>query len=290
MSEQEEKKNQWVAILTSVGFHAAILLLFLFVMGWTPPDPPLSELGSGVELNFGLDQEGSGDVQPEISEGVNEKKPDAKSEEEQKKETPDVVKDEVKPNESKQEDEKLTSQDDESPVVVKDSKKEIKRPDPVTVKTPEIKPKAKDKPVKDEGASFKYPSGSSQGDDKNKAGDKGSKEGSLDPNGQYTGRPGTGGNGGGGGNGFALNMSGWNWDAQPQAPKLPDNENGKIVFEITVDSDGEIINIETLQRGLSPEAERICKEEIQKRSMVRTSSSAAPDRSKGRITFVLHTQ
>jgi hypothetical protein len=174
-------------------------------------------------------------------------------------------------------------------VVVKETKKEIRKPDPGAVKSTETNPKAKENPVKNEGASSKNLTAASQGDDKNKAGDKGSKEGSLDPNGQYTGLPGTG-NGGGGGNGFALNMSGWSWDAQPQAPKLPDNENGKIVFEITVDSDGEIISIETLQRGLSPEAERICKEEIQKRSLVRTSSGAAPEHSKGRITFVLHTQ
>jgi len=61
MSEREEKKNQRVGLLTSVGIHFAMLALFLFVMGWTAPDPPLSEYGSGVELNFGLDDQGGGE-------------------------------------------------------------------------------------------------------------------------------------------------------------------------------------------------------------------------------------
>src|SRR6185295_8231732 len=98
-----------------------------------------------------------------------------------------------------------------------------------------------------------------------------------------------GGNGEGGGNGFGLEMTGWDWDAKPQPPKVPDNENGRIVFEITVDANGDIERIETKERGLSPEAERLCKEEILKRTLLRTSRAAAPEKSKGTITFILHT-
>jgi protein TonB len=309
MSEKEEKKNRLVGILTSVSVHLAVLLVFLFVGGWTPPDPPLSELGSGVELNFGLDQEGQGEVQPTVPAGATEPQPEVTANE-RASETPPEPKPEIKETDPKPAEDKLTSTD-ESAVAVPEPKKEVKKP-VVTqpVESPKEKPpvvKPKDTPVteaKKEPSTAKEPTtrteasttaknatGASQGDDKKKGGDKGSPEGTLDPNGQYTGKPGVGGNGGGGGNGFALSMSGWNWDSPPQAPKLPDNENGRIVFEITVDADGEIIQIETLQRGLSPEAERICKQEIQKRSLVRTATSgAAPERSKGRITFILHTQ
>jgi outer membrane biosynthesis protein TonB len=305
MSEREERKNQRIGLLTSVGIHFAMLVLFLFAMGWSAPNPPLSEYGSGVELNFGLDSEGSGEIQPVTPVGENvipEKATEADENEKQTKpEEPQKEKEQVKPEDTKVESD-LTSKE-ESPIEVKETKKEIKKTEPPKEKVNDAKEKAvkkekvEEKVVKDayvkkttEGGAKNKAGAPGQGNDKNKVGDKGSPEGSLDPNGQYTGKPGTGGNGGGGGNGFGLQMTGWNWDAPPQAPKLPDNENGRIVFEITVDANGDIERIETKERSLSPEAERLCKEEIQKRSLIRTSGGAAPEKSKGTITFKLRTQ
>jgi periplasmic protein TonB len=304
VSEELERRNQRISFFSSLGIHVGLLLLFVFVMGWKAPDPPLSEYGSGVELNLGIEAEGGGDVQQEtaIPAGPqtpeNTEQPAAKTSEEPKdaSTTPPV---EAKEDVSS----KTLTTTDESPVEVKDvkeSKKEAKKTEPAKekVEVSKDKPEHNVKIAKSDGvvapkpvdASKKGGGGVSQGDDKGKTGDKGSPEGSLDPNGQYTGKPGTGGNGGGGNNGFALQMAGWNWDAQPQAPRLPDNDNGRIVFEIEVDSDGEIIRITTLERGLSPEAERICRQEIQKRSLVKTSDGKAPSSSKGRITFVLKTR
>ncbi|MFZ5999149.1 MAG: hypothetical protein ACOYW3_01465, partial [Bacteroidota bacterium] len=71
---------------------------------------------------------------------------------------------------------------------------------------------------------------------------------------------------------------------------LPDNEDGRIVFEIECDSEGDIIGITTVERGLSLQAEQILKEEIRKNSLVRTSAGQAPARSKGRVVFVLKTR
>jgi periplasmic protein TonB len=129
--------------------------------------------------------------------------------------------------------------------------------------------------------------GPSEGDDKDKTGNKGKPEGTLDPNGQYSGKAGTGGPGSGG-NGFGFKMAGWNWDEPPQQPKIPDNENGRIIFEIEVDANGDITKIKVVERGLSPEAVEICKEEIMKRSFVRTQGSGnPPEKSTGTITFNL---
>ena len=304
MSEREERKNQRIGLLTSVGIHFTMLVLFLFAMGWSAPNPPLSEYGSGVELNFGSDSEGSGAIQPVTAVGENETSPrEAKDEEKQTKpEEPQKEKEQIKSEDTKVESD-LTSKE-ESPVEVKETKKEIKKTEPVKEKVTDGKDKVakkekeQDKVVKDVYVKKTTDDGGkpkagapSQGDDKNKTGDKGSPEGSLDPNGQYTGKPGIGGNGGGGGNGFGLQMTGWDWDTPPQAPKLPDNENGRIVFEITVDANGDIERIDTKERSLSPEAERLCKEEIQKRSLSpRSSAGAAPERSKGTITFILRTR
>jgi len=301
MSEQEERKNQRIGLLSSVGVHFAMLILFLFVMGWSAPNPPLSEYGSGVELNFGLDSEGSGAIQPVIPVGETVLSPKEVNltEKQTRQEEPQKEKEQVRPEETKVES-NLTSQED-SPVEVKETKKEIKKVEPPREKVNDGKEKApkkekeEEKVVKDvyvkkatEDGSRNKGGARSQGDDKNKVGDKGSPEGSLDPNGQYTGKPGIGGNGGGGN--FGLQMTGWTWDSEPQAPKLPDNENGRIVFEITVDANGDIERIDTKERSLSPEAERLCKEEIMKQSLVRTSGGAAPERSKGTITFILRTR
>jgi hypothetical protein len=38
------------------------------------------------------------------------------------------------------------------------------------------------------------------------------------------------------------------------------------------------------------EAEKICKQEVLRRSLVKTTQGSAPERSKGRVAFVLRTQ
>ncbi|HEV8515611.1 MAG TPA: hypothetical protein VGQ59_20145, partial [Cyclobacteriaceae bacterium] len=125
----------------------------------------------------------------------------------------------------------------------------------------------------------------SQGDDPGKVGDKGNPEGKLDAKALY-GKPG----GGGGGDGFGLSMTGWEWANKPKIPDLPDNEDGRIVFDIICDEEGEIIDIKTAERGLSAKAEQLLKDEIRKNSLQKTSGGAAPARSKGRVVFVLKTK
>ena len=184
----------------------------------------------------------------------------------------------------------------ESPVVVKEVKKEAKvveKPKEDKKVEPKTEVTETKKETKKEASSSDAKKATTdasktgvqgnQGDDKGKVGDKGSPEGSLDAKALY-------GKQGGGGGGFALQMAGWNWDEQPNAPKLPDNENGRVVFEIEVDENGEITSIKTVERSLSPEAEKICRQEIEKRSLVRTSAGITPERSKGRVAFVLRTQ
>jgi hypothetical protein len=85
-------------------------------------------------------------------------------------------------------------------------------------------------------------------------------------------------------------MSGWTWADQPKVPQLPDNSDGRIVFEIECDDNGDIVNITTIERGLSPKAEQLLKDEIRKNSLIRTSGGKVPERSKGRVAFVLKTK
>jgi protein TonB len=239
-----------------------ILLLFLFSMAWRAPNPPLPEFG--IELNFGDSPVGSGDVQPETTTAAEQQQEDdpVDTEAEQVESQPEVV-----------------PSTQESPVTepTEEKPKETEQPKPEEEKE---EPKAA-QPTETTGNQPQ-----SQGDDKSKTGDKGDPKGTPDPNAEYTGKPG----GGAGGDGMSLSMSGWAWADEPKIPELPDNQDGRIEFEIECDKDGEIVAIRTLHRGLSPQSEQILRALIQRNSLERTGGGQTPERSKGRVVFVLKTK
>ena len=270
--------------MTSLGVHAALLLLFLFAMAWRAPDPPLPEFG--IIVNVGFDDEGSGDVQTDepATEPVTEE--DESVEEPIEAEPVPIVEDQ--PVADVEQKEVITSPV-ESPVVVKKEEEKVKekpreepkvepKKEPEKLKT-EYKPEATPKQNDNEGKKTE-----SEGDDKNKTGNKGEPEGTLDPNGQYKGTPG----GGGGGDGVSLAMGGWEWSERPNTAGIPNNDSGRIVFEIECDEDGEITKIVTRERGVSPVTEQVLRSAIQKTSLIRKSDAGeAPPFSKGTVTFVI---
>ncbi len=277
MSDSREKKNKTIAMFTSLGIHLAVLLAFIFMMAWRAPNPPFPEYG--IELNFGLDNQGSGDIQPETPASAEETPTDEPPTEEPSTEPLEEQKEESKPVEEIVE---QPVSKEESPVVIKETKKETEvKPVKEDIKKEEKKEVkvAETKPADDKG----NPKQANQGDDKNKVGDKGSEEGSLDAKALY-------GKQGGGGGGVGLDLAGWNWDEIPR-PNIPNNEsNGKIIFEIKVDHNGEIISYKVLEKTLSIEAEKACKEAIEKLTFSKKSGAAVPDVSTGKITFVVRTQ
>lgn len=91
---------------------------------------------------------------------------------------------------------------------------------------------------------------------------------------------------GGGGGGFGLQMTGWRWDEAPKAPKLQEsNVRGRIVFEIEVDENGEISSIKTIENQLSASAERLCRQELEKHTLVKSTTGKVPEKTTGRVTF-----
>src|SRR5882762_1328774 len=294
MENSEEKKNKRIAFLVSVGLHASLFLTFFFLISWRAPYPPAPEYG--VVLNYGLDDQGGGEIQPETPVGnsqVDDKNNELK--EDEKSLQDESTKNADRKEEVKEEKTDATLSDENSDVTVKTEKKKIeeKPKDEVEKVEPkkEVKAKVEEKKVIKNEAVYPSSSGAkkgetnqSQGDD-GKVGDKGNPQGKLDAKALY-GKPG----GGGGGDGYGLSMSGWEWANKPRTPDLPDNEDGRIVFEIECDEDGEIVGITTLERGLSAKAEQLLKDEIRKNSLIRTSNGKAPSKSKGQVVFVLKTK
>lgn len=295
---EEEKKNRRVAMISTAGITVGVFLLMLLVVAWRAPDPPLPEFG--IELNFGMDDSGSGDVQstepagqPVVTpEEIIEESSEA-SEPEPAEEVPVV--EEAVPEQAEPAREQIVSKV-ESPVAVKEEpKKEAtpvekpaekpveKKPEPVK-ETPKPTPKAVYTPgaEKNDAASNKQGEARSQGDDVNRAGDKGSPEGQVDAKALY-------GNPGGGAGGSSLDLAGWQWDSRP-APSIPDSEIGGVVkFEIKVDDRGEILSIRTLERSVSPESEQICRKAIEKLTFSKTGANV-PAVSTGTITFVIRSR
>jgi len=272
--EKQEKKNKRIGMITSFGIHAALLLLFIFAMAWRAPDPPLPEFG--IIVNVGFDDEGSGIVQTDQQAAEPETQTEDQPVEETQPQVEPVVED--KPVDKVEQTEVVTSKIEEEKV-----KEEPKPKEPEKVRTEFTKEDAKKTETQAKNTGEKSPS---EGDDKDKKGNKGEPKGTLDPNGQYKGTPG----GGGGGDGMSLSMSGWAWAENPKLPTIPDNEDGRIVFEIECDADGEIIGITTVERGLSPRAEQLLKEEIRRNSLIRTAGGQTPERSKGKVVFILKTR
>ncbi len=291
MEEANEKKNRRIAMVVSLGFHGLLFLLLFFLAAWRAPNPPLPEYG--IELNFGLDDQGGGEIQPntpvssdQSSEQVEEKSEEPTKTDDQPKEEVQETKEET-PVVSKEESSVLVKEEKKPTEAVKPKEKEEqkKKTEEVVVAKKEAVP-AKEKQAQQKDETKKTGDNpQSHGDDPGKVGDKGNPQGKLDANALY-GKQGGGDNG----KGYALSMTGWEWADQPKIPQLPDNEDGRIVFEIVCDENGDIVRIDTKERGLSLEAEKLLKSEIMKSSLRKISDGNAPEFSKGRIVFLLKTK
>lgn len=295
MSSQREKNNKVIAAATTIGMYAILFLVFFFAVAWRAPYPPLPG-GGGIELNFGLDDVGFGDVQPDIPVGTEQPQP--KQEEAPQQEQPQV--EEKQPEKTEEAD--VVSTDEESPVTVKKKEDEPKKKEvkPEPVKPVENPVKEKETPKKEETPKTVYNPNSNtttgkdggkegkpgnHGDNPGTTGDKGSPQGSLDAKALY-GKPGSGGDGSGSGRGPGLDLAGWTWDNVPD-PVIPATETGgRLVFEIKVDADGEIISIKTLERSVSLETEKACRKEVERLTFSKTGANV-PTISTGKITFVV---
>ncbi|MBL0744331.1 hypothetical protein [Chryseolinea lacunae] len=312
-ARQEEDKNRVVAFLLTTGLQALLIFLSFIVIGWRAPDPPWSELDpGGIELNYGVDNQGSGDVQPLEPIGNNgdqpeeTAKPQPEPEETKPAEQPAETREESKPVETKAVEEKiLSSQDEESPVAVKENKKETKPAEKPKEKVeekkevkPEVKPAEPVKPKVDSKAVYTPPTNAqangdktgakegkpgNHGDDDGAVGDKGNPNGSLDAKALY-GSPGSGG-GTGGGTGSSLELSGWIWDKKPVV-NVPPNETGRLVFQIEIDEDGNLTKVTRLESTVGAEAERMCRNAVQELSFTKTGANVA-SKSVGKVIFVL---
>lgn len=271
-----EKKDKWKALAGTLFFHAVILLIFV-LMVFTNPDPPMFSDNAGVEVNFGYMEDGMGEVQPEPDKDLMTTTPQKEKQEE-----------------VKQEEKELITQDvEEAPEIMKKEvpKKEVKKNTVIVEKPKKEQPK---QPVVDQSALYKPKKKGGEGET-GKPGDQGIEEGSLlskthgnnmgtGDHGDGTGKDGNGGNGDGTGVSFTLADR-----SMRLAPRLTDQsqEQGKVVIDITVDKQGNVVTASGPGRGSTTSSANLVRKA--KEAAMKSKFSPSPqgvEEQRGTITFV----
>lgn len=309
----QERKNKTIAALTTTGINLLLLLLMMFAGGWGFSGEGLGQGGEnyGIEVNLGYDDQGSGNIEPRTEVGTpdatddenapSEPQPEPETQETSSPPAPTQPVTETKAPETE------TFTDPNSDVEINETKKDVKPVEKTIEKKPvekvekpaETKPVEK-RPVEQPKAVYKGKTSSatstdgtgegkkgtpgSEGDDIGKEGNKG-VEGGREGAAVYKGTPGGGGDGGGTG----LMLNGWDWDNIPK-PNIPNNETGRIVFEIQVDENGELIGYRKESGTVSAAAERACVAAIQNLTFTKKPGAKVPAVSTGKITFVIRAQ
>ncbi len=322
----EEKENRRTAfVITSTLYIALLIICFLWIV-MIVPDPLPSEIAEGgVEVSYGFDNEGSGDVESYAPPNNNPPNPEAKSGNPpvdpmpQPEAAPAPAQPQAAP---KAEDDAVVTTDDEDaveevkatpepkkekpkekPVAETPVKKPIEKPKPVTPTPPAPKVEEKPKPQVDQRALFKKTdktgaggvnngtsgkmAGNNNGDDQGKLGDKGDPRGIMGSK-NYSGKPGTGGGDAGGvGSGVNSNIRGWNARiGRPDPDKL--QGAGYVVFEVKIDEDGKVISVRQVESTLSPEDAAVCKRYVQSGTFTPKDDNDSPAAvSTGTVKFVI---
>ncbi len=282
---KEEEKDRRIAAGVSITLHAIILLLLIYLLAWSAPDPPAQEFG--IELNFGMDAVGSGEVQsqaiPNESKNVEDSKPAPTQPEVEPDPQPVPEPTPPKPVETP----KVQTTTADAPVSVKEEVKPVPQPKPkeeVVEKKPE-QPKAlypgKTNTTTGTGknGTSNEATGNNNGDDANAVGDKGDPDGKVDAKALY-------GKSGGGGGG-ALNMNGWGWGDIPK-PRDTSSETGKVVIKIKISPDGIVENAVVVESTVSSQVAEVYRMEVfKKATFVRLGGNT--EYSKGATGFITYT-
>lgn len=301
-NEQEARTAAFAA--ATVAMVALLIILFLVTLTSTTPNPPPVEY---VEVNFGTSDVGSGSVQT-----YNKPNPSLRAENVKKSEdrpnpkvttTPRVERTPVT-RATRTEDVKVSKIPAEKPIIASRAESpvsvaerpETKRPEATAPKTTPAPPRAE--PVKkvetvDPSALYKRSSGgagsngtngraagvggNNNGDDRSGVGDKGNPEGNINAK-EFYGKP------GGSKSGVALNVSGWAF-GNNRLDKDDSDEDGKIIYQIRVDSDGNIVSARPLQQTVSPSVESFYRRQVM-RFKLRPKGSVTPSElSTGTLTI-----
>lgn len=308
-ADKEEKQSRRKSLFITVVLNGFLFLLFYFLVVWRQPIPPLPTFG--LELNLGFSAVGSGElnnpnsafeqenllseaatpgeIASQSTEIINPPprteiaKPKASN---QKIQNPAVS---TKPSPLKASEKSVESTVDLKPVLVGS----VKPATPAKEEVENTAQKIPEKPKLDQRAVMG--AGGKSGKDLRPAAGGGSQGNSTmkgdvgDPKGTVDGRAilGTGtGKGANSGAGYSLDLDGWDFASRPKINDNVSTRNGRIVFKITVDDAGRVIQAIPLEYNVSNDVLAYYRQVVNLISFKNQGGTAA-DFSSGKITFVI---
>lgn len=310
--DSQEAENKRKAFIITIIVNVLVLLAIFFIVVWREQVPPLPKYG--MELNLGFTDLGSGNNQttapPSDAQTSNIETPAPGDQ------APKPVEATVPVTQPKTEAAKPATSPakptvealSKTPSPVKASEKPtpaVKDPSPAKKETtPVTQPsvseaektttKAEEKPKIDQRAIFgaagttgtgsQPATGSAQGSSTQK-GDEGKPTGTIDGraimgSGSGEGVPGPA-------SGYNLELAGWDFASKPNIRDNVSTRNGRIVFRITVDDSGKIVQAVPLEYNVSNEVLAYYRTVVNQINFKRQGGSATADFSQGKITFII---
>jgi outer membrane biosynthesis protein TonB len=311
-TDSQEAENKRKAMIITIIVNVLVLMAIFFIVVWREQVPPLPKYG--MELNLGFTDLGSGNNQttapPSETQTTNTEAPAAGDQ------APKPVEATVPVTQPKTEAAKPATSPakptvealSKTPSPVKASEKPtpaVKDPSPAKKETtPVTQPsvseaektttKAEEKPKIDQRAIFgaggttgtgsQPAAGSAQGTSTQK-GDEGKPTGTIDGraimgSGSGEGVPGPA-------SGYNLDLAGWDFASKPNIRDNVSTRNGRIVFNITVDDSGKIVQAVPLEYNVSNEVLAYYRTVVNQINFKRQGGSATADYSQGKITFII---
>ncbi|MCH7412277.1 energy transducer TonB [Belliella sp. R4-6] len=305
--EADSKRKAWIITIV---VNVLVLLFIYFMVVWRQPIPPLPQYG--LELNLGFSDFGSGNTQTlsqpndvksevttppapgEVSTTPTERAtPVAQPSQAAKPSTPSKSTLEAKSKTASplKGAEKTTPVTKESTPVKKEAtsvtqpaKAEAEKTTPKAVEQPKVDQRALMGAGGTSGTGTQAATGSAQGSSE-KAGDEGKPTGTVD--GRSLMGSGTGPGVAGPGAGYNLDLAGWDFASKPNIRDNVSSRNGRIVFKITVDDSGKIVQAIPLEYNVSNEVLAYYRTVVNQVSFKRQSGNRTADYSSGKITFII---
>jgi len=274
MQTKTEPVNKVYAMILTIASHVILFFIFLYLVINTPIPPYPEGGGSGIQVNFGTSENGSGNIQPENYLPVNLQNNDANNK-----------------SSDNSDNGKTITQDNEDAPVIENGNNKNKNNTNTTVQNKKVI-KIND-PVVNTMALFKKNKKGGNEGETNGNGDQGNPNGTYDAKNHY-GNPGdgTGGDGNGDGNGdkkgngisYSLNGRKPN---NLSKPVYNSKETGKVVVTITVDKYGNVVKANAGAKGTTTTAQDLWKlaEDAALKSKFNANPNAAEEQ-KGTITYI----
>lgn len=281
--DQEERKNNRKSAMITGGIQVVFLVVLYFLVAWKEPYPPIPEFG--VELSFGLEEVGRPSVPAAtpVVENIVSEQPTEQPVEEVTEASEEVTEEPPETEDINSPDQQEVAEEEEIQPAEEENAEVVSEEVPLEAEETEV-PAAVEEVTEEESEQEEVtlPAETTPSDDQGQAdeeGQEGDPEAEIDERALYGNVTGE--------EGASLELSGWIWDFEP-TPYDDSQETGKIVYKITIDAEGYIIESPIpIVSTVSPSVEKFYRQAVERLTFSKTSTYKTAPTSTGTITFVI---